>query len=100
MPAPIVKPLKDLRDTDTIKKICDEGRSVIITRNGITNFVIIGQSQFEEYEALKEQKRNYDLAKARLELYQLLAEAESEETEGIKGRLLKDVRRDLLADLN
>ncbi|MDX9871118.1 MAG: type II toxin-antitoxin system Phd/YefM family antitoxin [Clostridia bacterium] len=100
MPAPIVKPIKDLRDTDTIKQFCDEGRSVIITRNGKTNFVIIGESQYEEYETLKEQKRDYDLAQARLELYQLLAEAESEEAEGKKGRLLKDVHKNLLADLN
>lgn len=100
MPAPIVKPIKDLRDTDTIKEFCDQGRTVIITRNGVTNFVIIGQSQYEEYEALKELRKDYDIAKAKLELYQLLADAESEEASGSKGHLLKDVRKDLLADLN
>jgi PHD/YefM family antitoxin component YafN of YafNO toxin-antitoxin module len=100
MPAPIVRPIRDLRDTDTIKKFCNEGRPVIITRNGITNFIIIGEAQYEEYEALKEQQNEFTTAKARLELYELLAEAEAEEKSGFEGHLLSEVRQELLADLD
>lgn len=76
MVVPLVKPIKELRDTKTIALICNEqGRPVIITNNGRTHLVIISEAQFGEYENLK----------ARIDLYEKLAEAEAEANTGFEG---------------
>ncbi len=91
MRVPVVKPIKELRDTKTIAAICNEqGRPVIITNNGRTQLVIISEAQFEEYENMK----------ARLDLYEKLAEAEAEANTGFEGHCLSDVAKNLMADLN
>lgn len=89
MPIPIVKPITELRDTEVITELCKQGKPVIITRNGVTNFVIISESQYEEYENNK----------ARLELYEKLAEAEAEAETGFEGHSFRDVAKELLSDL-
>jgi len=91
MPVPVIKRIVDLRDADNITKICnEEGKPVIITRNGKTHFVIISEAQYEEYEDTK----------AKLELYEKLAEAEAEAETGFEGYLLEDVAQEFLEDLD
>ncbi|XEQ94166.1 hypothetical protein SCACP_30640 [Sporomusa carbonis] len=80
--------------TDLVIKLKDIfevwGGPVIITNNGRTQLVIISEAQFEEYENLK----------ARLDLYEKLAEAEAEANAGFEGHRLADVAKELMADLD
>lgn len=61
-----IRPIKDLRDTTEISKICQESREPIyITKNGYGHLVVMSMETYKE-----------KLAKA--ELYEKLAEAENQ----------------------
>ena len=91
MAVPVIRNITALRDTESIAAICNgEGKPVIITRNGQTHLVIISEAQFEEYEN----------GRVRLELYEKLAEAETEAETGFEGHPIEDVAKELLSDLD
>lgn len=61
-----IRPIKDLRDTTEISKICHESKEpVYITKNGYGHLVVMSMETYKE-----------KLAKA--ELYEQLAEAENQ----------------------
>jgi prevent-host-death family protein len=64
---PIIKPISDLRNNfSQIAEICHrEKQPVFITKNGEGDLVVMSQALYEEQQA-------------RLELYQMLGEAEAE----------------------
>jgi len=67
-----IRPIKDLRDTTEISKICQESREPIyITKNGYGHLVVMSMETYKE-----------KLAKA--ELYEKLAEAENQIKNGEK----------------
>jgi len=91
MAVPVIKTITEMRDSENIAQICNEqGKPVVITRNGQTYLVVISAALFEEYEAMR----------VRLELYDKLAEAEAEAKTGFKGYPLDDVMNELMADLD
>lgn len=91
MALPVIKTITEMRDSESIARICNEqGKPVVITRNGQTYLVVLSARLFEEYEEMK----------VRLELYEKLAEAEAEAETGFEGYLLGDVMNDLMTDLN
>lgn len=90
MALPIKKNIDEMPDAEKLASICTkEGEPVIITRDGKNHLVVISAELFEEYQVMKH----------RLELYDLLAEAEKEAKAGFEGHLLEDVAKELLADL-
>lgn len=90
MAVPVIKTITEMRDSESIAQICNEqGKPVVITRNGQMHLVVISPALYEEYEAMK----------IRLELYEKLAEAEAEAETGFEGHLLDDVMTELMADL-
>ena len=90
MVIPVIRTITDMRDSENISKICNEqGKPVVITRNGQMHLVVISPALFEEYEAMK----------IRMELYEKLAEAEAEAESGFEGHLLADTMKELMADL-
>ena len=67
-----IRPIKDLRDTTEISKICHESKEpVYITKNGYGHLVVMSIETYKE-----------KLAKA--ELYEKLAEAENQIKNGEK----------------
>ena len=67
-----IRPIKDLRDTTEISKICHESKEpVYITKNGYGHLVVMSMETYKE-----------KLAKA--ELYEQLAEAENQIKNGEK----------------
>ena len=67
-----IRPIKDLRDTTEISKICHESKEpVYITKNGYGHLVVMSMETYKE-----------KLAKA--ELYEQLAEAENQLKNGEK----------------
>ena len=67
-----IRPIKDLRDTTEISKMCKESREPIyITKNGYGHLVVMSMETYKE-----------KLAKA--ELYEKLAEAENQMKNGEK----------------
>lgn len=67
-----IRPIKDLRDTTEISKMCQESREPIyITKNGYGHLVVMSMETYKE-----------KLAKA--ELYEKLAEAENQMKNGEK----------------
>lgn len=67
-----IRPIKDLRDTTEISKICHESKEpVYITKNGYGHLVVMSMETYKE-----------KLAKA--ELYEKLAEAENQKKNGEK----------------
>lgn len=67
-----IRPIKDLRDTTEISKMCQESREPIyITKNGYGHLVVMSMETYKE-----------KLAKA--ELYEKLAEAENQIKNGEK----------------
>ena len=67
-----IRPIKDLRDTTEISKICHESKEpVYITKNGYGHLVVTSMETYKE-----------KLAKA--ELYEQLAEAENQIKNGEK----------------
>jgi len=67
-----IRPIKDLRDTTEISKICHESKEpVYITKNGYGHLVVMSMETYKE-----------KLAKA--ELYEKLAEAENQIKNGEK----------------
>ncbi len=67
-----IRPIKDLRDTTEISKMCQESREPIyITKNGYGHLVVMSMETYKE-----------KLAKA--DLYEKLAEAENQIKNGEK----------------
>lgn len=61
-----IRPIRDLRDTSEISKICEESNEpIFITKNGYGHLVVMSMETYKD-----------KLAKA--ELYEKLAEAETE----------------------
>ena len=74
-----IRPIKDLRDTTEISKICHESKEpVYITKNGYGHLVVMSMETYKE-----------KLAKA--ELYEKLAEAENQIKNGEKLLNAEDV---------
>ena len=69
---PEIRPIKDLRDTTEISKACYESKEPIyITKNGYGHLVVMSIETYEE-------------KLAKVELYEKLAEAESQLKNGEK----------------
>jgi PHD/YefM family antitoxin component YafN of YafNO toxin-antitoxin module len=67
-----IRPIKDLRDTSEISKICEESKEPIyITKNGYGHLVVMSMETYKD-----------KLAKA--DLYEKLAEAENQINNGEK----------------
>ncbi len=67
-----IRPIKDLRDTTEISKLCEESKEPIyITKNGYGHLVVMSMETYKE-----------KLAKA--DLYEKLAEAENQIKNGEK----------------
>lgn len=67
-----IRPIKDLRDTSEISKLCEESKEPIyITKNGYGHLVVMSMETYKN-----------KLAKA--DLYEKLAEAESQINNGEK----------------
>lgn len=67
-----IRPIKDLRDTTEISKLCEESKEPIyITKNGYGHLVVMGMETYKD-----------KLAKA--DLYEKLAEAENQINNGEK----------------
>ncbi len=74
-----IRPIKDLRDTTEISKLCEESKEPIyITKNGYGHLVVMSMETYKE-----------KLAKA--ELYEKLAEAENQIKNGEKLLNAEDV---------
>ena len=80
---PEIRPIKDLRNTTEISKLCYESKEPIyITKNGYGHLVVMSMETYEE-----------KLAKA--ELYEKLAEAENQIKNGEKLLDAEDVFKSL-----
>ncbi len=67
-----IRPIKDLRDTTEISKLCEESKELIyITKNGYGHLVVMSMETYKD-----------KLAKA--DLYEKLAEAENQINNGEK----------------
>lgn len=67
---PQIMPIKDLRNTTEISKICHESKEpIFITKNGYGDMVLMSMETYEK-------------SMAKLELYQKLSEAEKDLSEG------------------
>ncbi|SKC57281.1 type II toxin-antitoxin system prevent-host-death family antitoxin [Maledivibacter halophilus] len=63
---PQIRPIKDLRNTTEISKLCHESKEpIFITKNGYGDMVVMSIEAYEK-------------SLAKLELYQKLAEAEAQ----------------------
>ena len=69
-----IRPISDLRNkAPEISKLChDSGEPVFITRNGVSDLVVMSAAAYER-------------AQARLRLYDLLGEAEADVRRGDRG---------------
>ncbi|MFA5527023.1 MAG: prevent-host-death protein [Peptostreptococcales bacterium] len=68
----VIRPIKDLRDTTEISKLCEESKEPIyITKNGYGHLVVMSMETYKD-----------KLAKA--DLYEKLAEAENQIKNGEK----------------
>lgn len=84
---PQIIPISDLRNkTNKIVELCHGGEPVFVTRNGEGELVVMSQALFEQMQA-------------RLELYDLLEEAEALRKRGAKGRRHADVMKSLKSRL-
>ena len=80
---PEIRPIRDLRDTTKISKLCQESNEPIyITKNGYGHLVVMSMETYKD-----------KLAKA--ELYEKLAEAENQIRSGEKLLDAEDVFRSL-----
>lgn len=81
---PKIKPISDLRNkSNEISRICHEtGEPVFITKNGSGDLVVMSLARYERDQA-------------RLELYQLLDEAEADVRGGDRGIGIGTLRRRL-----
>lgn len=67
---PQIRPIRDLRNTTEISKICHESKEpIFITKNGYGDMVLMSIEAYEK-------------SIAKLELYQKLSEAEKDLSEG------------------
>lgn len=82
---PIIRPISDLRNKSSdIEEVChDTGEPVFITKNGQGDLVVMSLAAYERTQA-------------RLELYALLDEAESDLRAGDRGVDVATARRRLL----
>jgi len=82
---PIIRPISDLRNKSSeIEELCrDSGEPVFITKNGEGDRVVMSLASYERDQA-------------RLELYRLLDEAETDAAAGDRGISVKTARRRLL----
>lgn len=82
---PIIRPISDLRNKSSdIEEVCHEtGEPVFITKNGQGDLVVMSLAAYERTQA-------------RLELYALLDEAESDLRAGDRGVDVATARRRLL----
>lgn len=74
----LIRPISDLRNkTPEISKLCHEsGKPVFITRNGLSDLVVMSAAAYERDQA-------------RMRLYELLAAAEDDVRRGDRGVTLK-----------
>ncbi|HEX7836274.1 MAG TPA: type II toxin-antitoxin system Phd/YefM family antitoxin [Kofleriaceae bacterium] len=81
---PVIKPISDLRNrAKELSRLChDTGEPIFITRNGEGDMVLMSLAA-------------YDRLQARLELYRMLDEAESDVAAGDRGVSVAAVRRQL-----
>lgn len=81
---PVIKPITDLRNkARELSKLChDSGEPVFITKNGEGDMVLMSLAAYERLQA-------------RLELYRLLDEAESDVRAGDRGVSVAALRRQL-----
>jgi prevent-host-death family protein len=77
---PVIRPVSDLRNkTQEISDLCHKtGEPVFITKNGVSDLVVMSTAAYEREQA-------------RLELYSLLDEAEQDELHGDRGVTLKQL---------
>lgn len=69
---PQILPIKDLRDTTEISRLCHKKKEpIFITKNGYGDMVVMSI-------------QTYEITMAKLDLYHKLAEAEEEVKSGIK----------------
>jgi prevent-host-death family protein len=81
---PVIKPITDLRNkARELSKLChDSGEPVFITKNGEGDMVLMSLAAYERLQA-------------RLDLYRLLDEAESDVRAGDRGVSVAALRRKL-----
>jgi len=69
---PLIRPIKDLRNTTEISELCHQNQEpIFITKNGYGDLVVMSMETYEK-------------TMAKLDLYQKLAEAEAQVKNGLK----------------
>lgn len=90
MAFPAFRQVTDLRKPQEIKALVEDNNPVFVLKNSEVCFVAISQSQYEEYETLKERK----------ELHEKLAVAEAEHAAKATCLTHDEVFKNLRAKIN